>query len=62
MATKTKTPTYEKSSTGMYAVKLSASHEHAGHLYKPSVGAITVNEEILEDMLAHEVVAHVEPA
>lgn len=53
---------YKKSKSGFYAVELSAVHEHAGHVYKPSASRIVVNEEILVDMIAAQKVTRVAAA
>jgi hypothetical protein len=54
--------TYKKSKSGFYTVELSSAHEHAGHVYKPGASRITVNEEILEDMIAAKKVTRVTSA
>ena len=44
--------TYKKAKSGMYRVELSHAHEHAGFTYRPSAEAITVGQDILDDMIA----------
>lgn len=44
--------TYKKSSSGLYVVTLGKVFEDAGFLYKPGMQNITVNEAILEAMIA----------
>lgn len=45
------TPKYKKSANGFYKVSLARTFPHQGHDYKPSADH-TVNEELLEVMLA----------
>jgi len=54
--------TYKKSKSGFYRVTLARPHEHAGFTYRPSHAEITVNEDILDDMIAAEVVTSVATA
>lgn len=54
--------TYKKSKSGFYKVTLARPHEHAGFTYRPSHAEITVNEDILDDMIAAEVVTSVATA
>lgn len=52
------TPKYQKSQSGYYKVDLLKSHEVGRFHYKPG-GGITVNETVLEDMIAAGKVANV---
>ena len=54
--------TYKKSKTGMYEVELARSHEVGGFLYKPGAAKTVVNEEILGELIAADVVTSVSPA
>ena len=51
--------TYRKSKSGFYSVELARPHDHAGFIYSPSAAAITVNADILDDMIAAGVVSKV---
>jgi hypothetical protein len=53
---------YSKSKSGFYKVELARPHEHAGFTYKPGNAATVVNQEILDDMIAAEVVTSVAAA
>lgn len=44
--------TYKKSKSGMYRVELSEAFEHADFRYSPGADAITVNQDILDAMIA----------
>lgn len=46
---------YKKADSGFYQPDLCKNFEHCGFLYKPSQ-RVTVNEEILEAMIADEAV------
>lgn len=52
---------YQKSASGFYKVDLARTFEHEGFLYKPAQD-VTVNEGILEAMIAAEVVTKAVPA
>lgn len=53
---------YKKSKSGYYAVTLLRPFPHEGFLYKPSHDSVTVNEDILQAMIAEGVVESVSPA
>lgn len=53
---------YTKSESGMYAVELARSFPHAGFTYKPGAEATIVDEAILEEMIAADVVTNVTAA
>ena len=52
------TITYRKSKSGFYRVKLAKTFEDRGFLYKPA-HEVTVNQEILDLMIADEAVESV---
>lgn len=53
--------TYKKSKSGYYKVSLSRAWENEGFLYKPSQ-SVSVNEGILELMIADGVATSILPA
>ena len=51
--------TYKPSKSGMYRVGLLRPHPHEGFTYQPRATGIVVNQAILDDMIAAEVVSSV---
>lgn len=53
--------TYKKSKSGFYKVELSRPFPRNGFTYKPGT-AVTVNQDVLDEMIAAEVVDNVQSA